>query len=505
MIGQEKRIFFNFHSHSLLELSLSVVVGLLLGVLVVIPPYLPLPSDFKQLLLIVPFAITVVILFKNLQKLILFAIAVSIPLNLDFSLLISPYSRGVENMANGLTIVSLTELRLSFIFVIVAIGYVLWLVDRSKINHQPILFFASTSVPALGMIFVSIISIFYAQDLQLSFFKIAQLVELFLVYFYLANHLRTKNEFQFFVAVLLGAILVESFLMVLQRFTGLEFSIAGITAEIETVSQRVAGTFGTPDTAGSIVSATMAIACVMIWLFTKNLHKVLAGICLVFGTMAIILTASRAAWISFAIAMIGAVFAGWWRGWLNGKSIILLMVIAIIILAAFYPTIVNRLTEDDRGSAASRPMMFRLAWNVIKSSYSNFIFGVGVNNYALVAHNYYTADIGNLGYIIYSSVHNAYLLAWAETGIFGLLLFLVFLANPLLRTWKYIRSNNRYLSLIALGLGLALVEICTQMLVDPFIARPKTNFVWILVAMIAGLNNIEPIKLNSSDALSVNE
>ena len=50
-------------------------------------------------------------------------------------------------------------------------------------------------------------------------------------------------------------------------------------------------------------------------------------------------------------------------------------------------------------------MMFRLAWNVIQSSPSHFFFGVGANNYALVAPAYNTAVCGDLGYVIQTHLY----------------------------------------------------------------------------------------------------
>ena len=112
------------------------------------------------------------------------------------------------------------------------IGYILWLVKRSDADRKPMRFYASTSIPALGLILISILSVFQAQDTQLSLFKIAQLVELFLIYFYLANHLRTKQEMQFFVTVFMGGMLAESILMIVQWRTGLSFSLPGLYASV---------------------------------------------------------------------------------------------------------------------------------------------------------------------------------------------------------------------------------------------------------------------------------
>jgi O-antigen ligase len=485
---------------SLWEWGLVLAVGAGLGALVAGYRYLPLPGDWQKLLLLIPFGLVVVILFNNLEKLVLFGMAVSVPLNLDFSLIISPYGRNEVNMASGRTIVALTGLRLSLILIVVMVGYILWLVEGYHTGRKPIRFFASISLPALGLILIAILSVFHAQDVQLAFFKIAQLIELFLVYFYLANHLHTKQEFQFFVLVLVGVLFAESILMITQWFTGWNFSFAGISATMSAGDRRTAGTLGSANTAGGIIVAQLALVCALLGRFTGRRQKIFFGICFMAGCMAVITTASRAAWSSFMAAMAGFMLIGWRRGWISLKSLATLLLIAALLGMIFYPAINARLTEDDHGSAASRLLMYRLSWKVITASVFNFVFGVGANNYALVAPAYNTVVGGSMGYAIQDiAVHNVYLLTWSETGIIGLLCFVWFLAASLWSAWKRIQSRDRFISWMALGLWCALVATSAQMLADPFIARPKIIFTWLLVGLIAGLNYVD---LDQNDALA---
>lgn len=498
VIEQNRRSYLASHNRKGLELGLSLIVGLLLGLLVGASSLLPLSSDLQKIIFAIPFVITIVILFNNPEKLILAVIAIGIPLNLDFSVIISPYARNAQNIANGnRTIMALTEFRVSLILIAVIIGYVLWLVNRRGEGRPPIRFFAGTSIPALGLILISMLSMLQTQDMQLSFFKVVQLVELFLIYFYLANALRTKPELQFFVAVFLGSMLAESILMLVQWQTGLSFSAAGV--EVSISEGRAAGTLGTADAAGGIIAAALAIMCAVIWLLPRGMQKILAGAGFLLGCIALISTGGRAAWGSFVIVLVSFVLVGWRRGWVQGRSIVILSLITLVIAGIFYPEISARLTADDGGSAASRPMMFRLAWNVIQSSPAHFFFGIGANNYALVAHNYNSAAVGNLGYVIYSAVHNTYLLYWAEVGLIGLLFFLGFLVNPLQKVWALVRSEDRFISLMALGLGCGLVAMYIQMFVDPFIARPKTVFVWLLIALVVSLSNVKSIPKSRVD------
>jgi len=78
-------------------------------------------------------------------------------------------------------------------------------------------------------------------------------------------------------------------------------------------------------------------------------------------------------------------------------------------------------------------------------------------------------------------------------GLVGLLIYLWFLYNAVKKAVKNFISNDRYVSLMALGLGCALLAVIVQMLADPFIARPKTMLVWLLIAMVASLDNMRTI------------
>jgi O-antigen ligase len=476
---------------SLFELGLALLFGTLFGALVILSPYLPVSSDFQKLILVVPFAFTLVILFNNLERLILFTVAVGVPLNLDISLVISPYARNLQNLANGRTIVALTELRLGLVFIVVGIGYLLWLVGKPGVQRHRMRLFPRTTFPALALILISTLSILQAQDKQLSLFSIAQMIELFLVYFYIANHLRSKADLQFFTTILMGTVLAESLLMVVQWRTGLSFSIAGINATIDATSHRATGTLGDANTAAVIVSAGLCLACAMFWVFPRRSQKLFTGVCFMAGSVALISTAGRAAWGGFIVAIVTFIFMGWRRGWVSRKALVWLLLLTITIGAIFYPVIVNRLTAYDRGSAVSRIMMSKLALNVIQASPEHFFFGVGANNYALIAPLYVTSDVGDLGHVVDSSVHNVFLLVWSEMGLVGLLIFLWFLFNATLKVWKNFKSNDRFLSLMALGLGSAFLAVCIQMLADPFIARPKTMLLWLLIAMIASLDQMK--------------
>lgn len=472
------------------ELVVSLCLGLLVGALMVFS--WGLTSDWQGLIVLIPIALAFVLLINDLEKTVLAAIALGVPLNLDVSVVISPYARNPENVARGYrTIVALTELRLSLVAVVLVIGYALWIIRSQDSDRKPARFFAPTMIPALGLIFMSIVSVSQVQDLELASFRLLQLLEVFLAYFYLANHLRTVKDLQFFLLVSTCGMLAESTLMIVQWTTGLEFEIAGMRADIS--AGQVAGTFSNKGATAAYLGGHALIACAGIWAFPRKSQKAVSAASFIAGTIALVSTGSRIGWGAFAVTVPLFMLVGLWRGWVKREALLGLLLVVLVIGGAFFDTIYTRYTEDDQGSADSRPKMYRLAWNVIEN---NMWLGVGVGNYALVARDYYTSDVGDLGYVIDSVVHNRYLGIWAETGLFGFLSYAAFLLVAIIQSGLYVlKSRNRFVSLVALGLGCGIVSLCIQMYTGTFMARPITQFVWMMPALVASLSNLEGRKV----------
>ncbi len=421
-------------------------------------------------------------LIDDLRKTILAAMALSVPLNIDVAVMFTPHADR-KNLALGLPhIVGLTELRLSLVFTLLLIGYALWLVESRTSSRKPARFFAATTLPALGLVFFSLLSVFQAQDRQLSFFRIAQLVELFLAYFYMANHIRTRRDMLFFVTVSLGGALAESILMIVQWITGLEFIVAGIQA-ITLGPGRVGGTLTNPGPAATYLSAHAIIACAIMWASSRASRKALAAFAFLLTVLALISTGSRAGWSAFAVTLPLFLLMGLVAGRIKVRGLIMLIMVVLVLGVIFYDVFHTRFTADDRGSAESRPQMWRLGWNMIQA---HPWLGVGANNYSLVNGDYYTPDVGNPN-LIGGQMHNRYLWIWTESGIFALLCYVGFLGAAIVYALSCIGSGRRWISLLGMGLACSVISLCIQMFTATFVERSITFFVWLLPALTASL------------------
>ena len=495
-MSRNLKLFLGIDRRGFKKLGFSFIVGLLLGLMVVFAPSLPIPPDYQKLVYIFPFFITLIIVFNNPEKLILAAIAIGVPLNLDVSILISPYARNFENISRGYrTLIAITELRVSVVTIALLVGYFLWFIAPGGTKRTPIKLFPATTIPALGLIFFSILSVVQAEDIQLWFFRVEQLVEVFLVYFYLVNHLKSVKEMKFFIIVALFGLLAESMLMIVQWLTGLTFSVAGLEAMLEGPGQRVGGTLGHTGPAAGYLSAMIFIAMAMMWGSKQKPHKWLAAICIGLSVIALVSTGSRIGWGAFALTFPAFLIAALRKGWIKWEILVLValavMIFGISLSNVIFSRFSSLLTDN---SAQARPMMWKLAWNAIKA---HPWLGVGAGNYALVTRDYYTYDVGPETEVYDIIVHNAYLGIWAESGIFALLCYIGVMGAAIYEAWSCVRSQSKLFSLLGIAFALAIVSQCIQMITGTFIMRSITLFLWTLIAVSASLPHLNK---NTQDA-----
>ncbi len=173
------------------------------------------------------------------------------------------------------------------------------------------------------------------------------------------------------------------------------------------------------------------------------------------AVIVLILTYSRGSWIAFALSVplmtVAAFFMlkGVERRRLLFRFACVTLLVGLLALP-FAGEIVSRLTGDDRGSADSRVQLIQVALAMIAD---NAVLGVGLSGYETVMTRYDETP----GFITQHfdwPVHNIYLQIAAETGLPGLLLFLVLAVLALWRGWLVLRNADAEPMQRALALGL---------------------------------------------------
>ncbi|MBN2002376.1 MAG: O-antigen ligase family protein [Anaerolineae bacterium] len=469
---------------NILEIGIALVGGLGVGVLLVIAN--SLSSKWQGLILLIVPGFALVMLIRDLKRLILAMFFLAVPINLDVSVVLSSLP---ENY------VALRELRVSLVTIILVVGYALWIIEKPwEAHYSRIRFFPAHSWPALGVLLTMFISMWNAVDRQLSWFQIIQYIELFLAYFYVVNHVRNTEDMSFVIRIILLGVLFESTLMILQWTTGLTFNFAGMDAAVygsdySDMQSRVAGTLDGPNGAGGYMGAHLALATAFIFAAKADWEKWFAAIVLGLGSVAIVGTFSRSAWAGLVVAIAIIIAIGAWRKWIHLEQVMIIVCTAVALVSILFVPISKRLTGDDHGSTDSRVELKTLAWQIVKAKP---LVGIGTNNYTAVARYYITSRQNNMDLAVLSSqpVHNTYLLTWAERGIVGLIVYIIFLASIFRSLIPRLWSGGRFTSLVAAGLTGSFVTALMRMYGQHGVGRIVNLYFWLLMALVASLTTM---------------
>jgi len=293
----------------------------------------------------------------------------------------------------------------------------------------------------LIFLFLGLLSIFWAENKTLALFREGQLI-LALSFFWLcANFAKTsKLAFAFLFSLIIPAVLGLWQFFFQTTFANKWLGLAehkanlGGTSVIETFSDgivsgrwlRAYGSFDHPN----ILSAMLAIGLLITsFLFlgqkkenAKVQQLIFLYLSFVILSAGLFVSFSRSAWLGLAM---GAVFVAVClffqknpvdlKNWILGC--VLIAVVFLVMLSGYHDLVGVRIGGSTRLESLSldqRVIYLGQAKNMIAK---NLIFGVGIGNYipALLQ-----GDSAKKAWT-YQPVHNVFLLAWAELGIFGML------------------------------------------------------------------------------------
>jgi O-antigen ligase len=174
------------------------------------------------------------------------------------------------------------------------------------------------------------------------------------------------------------------------------------------------------------------------------------------------------------------------------------MVAGLILISPLYPRLAvkvfGRFSGNDRGSAESRLPQFEMAYDIFTD---NPLFGIGLNNYTEVMHDYDFTEEG-VESLTHHPVHNIYLHIAAEMGIFGIAAFIWFTATIFFEGIKYIISNKCLMIYVVTGMLAGIVAFLVHGLVDTASLGSKLFvFVWFFMGVIFAIKEIPLAKTES--------
>jgi len=115
------------------------------------------------------------------------------------------------------------------------------------------------------------------------------------------------------------------------------------------------------------------------------------------------------------------------------------------------------------------------------------VMGVGANNFAVAMEPYLAR--GFSGEFLYT-VHNTYLLVWAETGIGGLIVFVWLLITIVRQGSKCWQLRDFLFAPIALGCTAAVIGLMVQMNFEPTRSGTGMHLLWLFGGLVTAMNRM---------------
>jgi hypothetical protein len=451
-----------------------VVLPIVLGVAVGVGAWVvdDLTTKWLVIVLMAIVAPTVVLLARDIHRLLLVVFVVDIPLGVDIALQNQGLHKGGP-----------TGYMISLMTIALVAGYALWIIE----SKPTLRFFPAITIPALIYLGTVVVSVYHSSSLQLSLFGIFLEAQLFLYFLYLSNHVRKWGDLRLVMTTLAIVLLLESVLMLAQRFMGFSWDI-GFLRSVDYVGSagvsgaRVGGTMDNPNTAAAFLSMAL-ILTLGAYASGKLVNGKLALTAFGLGVLALIVTMSRSAWGSLALGLV--IISYWFVRTPNGrKSLVALVVIVAVGAVALGGQVLERLQAAEADN--SRSELAYMAYNII----AVYPFGVGVNNFDQVMSDRY-AHPNWVGYPL-EPVHNKYLLVWSELGPQGLAAFVLLLVSVAWQAKRYIfrKDIDPRLAILPASLLAGLAGYALHMTTEGFAARGNLELLWFAIALTPAVNEM---------------
>ena len=307
---------------------------------------------------------------------------------------------------------------------------------------------------------ITFASIFWAQDFMLALYRYLILVFGILLFYVVKNtdFVKAKLLIRYFIIGLIAPSLLAIWQFFTQstlssKYFGLAYHASNVLGDsvIETSAGRFLRAYGSFDHP-NILGGMMALGIILVLYSSlrKEINRnerlfYLISFSLFY--LALLVSFSRAAWLALLVSAPFILLSAWCRGKFQKKLIALFIILAVgILVAVINPSrelFLGRMQTDSRleiKSIDERELYLEQSEKVITQ---NPFMGTGVGNYILELQEIIPGQQS----WYYQPVHNYWLLAWAEIGVFGLIAIILFW----LTIFKAGLKNGLWSIVLALG------------------------------------------------------
>lgn len=438
---------------------------------------------------VIPIGAAVVLMAPGLLLPALFAAIPLAPIEKWFFFGQIPPAQAGNAMASGLIGVGPIDL------ILLTLAGV-WLVRRFVHNIAPTRGLNGFDLLVLCVPLTYLISIVGTPRPILGLFAIAYLAKHIFVYFYVSRHFR-HHHLQWWLLAVLFAIVFEGLLGLAQTqldlLQGLARDKGAGSAErqaqyvVPGVEMRYRAEGSTYDSHAYGLYLATLLPWPILFLFDSAFRirwRIGFAAVVVIGLIALVLSLSRSAWLSFAIAMtIGVLLLRFRVGIRSAGRVLLLALPVLLVLAPWAASLVAERFQ----SAPVEIMTTRYAqWEVALTIWlAHPLAGFGAGNYTEALATY------NFNWAWPLPVHNVLLWVAAESGLLGVFAFFGVIVGAMARLFVVTGTTDRRSALAALAALIGLIAYSLDGLTNPLFREPAVYMMfWHLIAFAAILPHL---------------
>jgi len=342
-------------------------------------------------------------------------------------------------------------------------------------THLYLLFFVIFNVLSL---FNS--GVYLKKSLNALFFKWLEYILIFLiVQDTLNSQKKIRNVLVIFLAVA-GLVAIDG---IFQKFFGFDFLRQKGVIPIKEGMSGITGPFHHYNNFAGYLVCVLLIALSLLFLRSKKIiYQLGLSLLIILLELCLLFTFSRGGWLSFLLGVILMLFLS------RRLKIILPIVFIFIVILILIPTLRERaIFTFQKGGDATRFNIWEAAFRMIKE---NPFLGKGIGTFM----DYFPKYTQNLG-VQYA--HNCFLQIWAETGIFSLLSFLLFVGSVLLRGIKCLGAVSKESRFFLIGFICSIFAFLVHSFFDTHLySLQMAVLFWFLISFLLVLSHYKILDTN---------
>ena len=340
------------------------------------------------------------------------------------------------------------------------------------------------NIPIFAYILATFLSVIFSSNFALSLHNFgSKTMEYIMLYFIVAEFVCDKRRLKNIVIVMLASAAMIAIDCIFQYFSGFDF-LRHRTLE----AGRITGSFQMPGDLAGFLGPILCLSLSLSFLKLKKGIKYFLRIETILLLSLLIIAIARGAWLGFiaAVCFLGA---------LENKKILYVTVAFLLILGILIPHLIetpNNILERLKtifvlsdASSLDRKTMWLVAVRMIKA---RPLFGQGLStfmgNFARFGQDYYYLKHGIIPY-----AHNCYLQIAAETGIVGLVSFLMVIGTFLIYTMKSLtKMKDKFRHAVLSGISAGIIVTLVHSAVDTNLYSLQLSVLfWIMLGINAAL------------------